>query len=243
MVWNVSGMVYALKPQCAVSIALKITDGETTMARKIEAIKRRVHTSYPEWKDWNIYQKSVLIMRSSMGKIPTTKYGSVDPMNSTIMAYAKKLNIYEQQLSSVLDSSLLEALSDYDKDGEYRKGLRRNGSQMKRATTTEELMQVFTYESTPSTYVSLISGARKSVTNNEAKSLELWQVNEEAVEKIRYIDSSRKQEKYYMKELRKAEEQLQLMKQKYEPDPDELTDEDMAFEPYYEEEEDEEEIL
>ena len=178
-----------------------------------------------------------------MGKIPTTKYGSVDPMNSTIMAYAKKLNIYEQQLSSVLDSSLLEALSDYDKDGEYRKGLRRNGSQMKRATTTEELMQVFTYESTPSTYVSLISGARKSVTNNEAKSLELWQVNEEAVEKIRYIDSSRKQEKYYMKELRKAEEQLQLMKQKYEPDPDELTDEDMAFEPYYEEEEDEEEIL
>ena len=43
-----------------------------------------------------------------------------------------------------------------------------------------------------------------------------------------------------MKELRKAEEQLQLMKQKYEPNPDELTDEDMVFEPYYEEEEGEE---
>ena len=38
------------------------------------------------------------------------------------------------------------------------------------------------------------------------------------------------------------EEELQLMKQKYETYPDELTDEDMAYVPYYEEEDEEEEI-
>jgi len=209
------------------------------MARKIDSIKRRVLTSYPEWKHWNIYQKSVLIMRSSMGTISVNHMGEVDPMHPTIISYSKKLDLNEMYFQRLLDDRLMSALNDYDKAGEYRKGTRRNGSPMKRATTTEELMNVFTYETAPPTYIAINSGARKSITNSEAKMLELWEANAEQTEKVRYIDSSRKQEEYYFKKLREKEDELRNLKQKYEPTPEEPHE----FELYDTYEDEDEEIL
>ena len=177
-----------------------------------------------------------------MGKIPIDRFGEVDPLHPTVMAYAKKLNLNEMHFRNIIDDSLTPALNDFDKDGEYRKGVGRNGQPMKRATTCEELMNVFTYETAPSTYVAITTGARKSITNNEAKTLELWEANAEQTEKIRYVDSSREMEKYLREEKNKLQSKVWELEEKLNPQtPEELEEEGWEHNPYIDDIDDEEE--
>ena len=211
-------------------------------------MRKRILSAYPEWTDWSKEQKSILIMRATHGKIHWKEdhiYEDtmvVDSFHPTLDSYKKTLGMrYSSNIERLIEDGLKEALEDFDKTGAFRHGKTKKGGLMKRPCTPEELFTVMMYDLTPTSMISIMTGARRSLTNPEVESLAGWLATPEQTEKVRYIDSSRKQEKHYFDKLMKSQDRVRELELQLNPveKEEELDDED-DFEDYpYVDDEDE----
>jgi len=202
------------------------------MSRKIDQVKKRILGAYPQWNTWSSLQKSLLILRSTFGKLPQP----IKLLHPTTKQYARALNVIETDIEFLLSDGIDEALKDFDRSGAYRKGKRKNGGDMKRPTNPEELMMVYSYELAPTSLISVLSGARKSLTLPELKQMELWTANENMVQTVKYVDSSREHEKYLREEKNKLQEKVWALEEKLDPKTtEELEEEGWEHNPYLEE--------
>jgi len=216
-------MVALIMPQCfADSVKGEI------MSRKIDSIRRRVVSAYPQWNHWSNLQKSLLILRATHGKINRP----IDLMHPTTKSYARALNLIETDVEELFTDGIAEALEDYDKTGAFKKGTRKNGLPMKRPTNPEEMMVVFSYELAPSSLISVLSGYRKSLTLPELEQMKLWTATTDMVQTVRYVDSSRKQEQYLREEKQKLQKKVWELEEKLNPKtPEELIEEGFEHTP------------
>ena len=207
------------------------------MSRKIDGTRRRILGAYPQWTSWSNLQKSLLILRSTYGKLKQP----VDATHPTTKQYARALNIMETDIERLLTDGLSEALNDYDRTGAYRKGKKRRGGEMKRPTNPEEIVMVYSYELAPTSLISVLSGARKSLTLPELEQMKLWTATEEMVQKVKYVDSARNYEKYLREENKKMQDKVWELEAKLNPEEAQVEEEEFGYDPYFDGEEEEEE--
>ena len=160
----------------------------------IRDLKRRVTTAYPQWYEWTMLQRQLLMLRESHGEftIETDYFSS--PLNELT-------KIVNQDIMYIVESikrcpTLVKALKDYREQKAYRFGKTKKGKKMKRRCTQQDLLQLIAYDHMPAAITAVATGAKPRFSDTEKHFLQQW------IDELDKKPKGRNNDGYYEDEIR-----------------------------------------
>ena len=138
----------------------------------IRDLKRRITTAYPQWYEWTMLQRQLLMLRESHGEFTI----ETDYFSSPLNELTKVVN---QDVMYIVEAikrcpTLVQALKDYREQKAYRYGKTKKGKKMKRRCTQQDLLQLIAYDHMPAAITAVATGGKPRFSDTEKHFLQQW---------------------------------------------------------------------